>query len=185
MYRMYEKSFKKLKIKNKRKKSEKHKKVFLFWMFVASWCSTFFVCSVCLLLYGPYCHSALKFDISTLFTTFFLRTSLQSILLNHIIVTATRCCGDRRVWMSQGSCSGTSVCVTFWRGPSSSSYWLEELNLWAKWLSFTLFETFSLWTYLRCILVKVYSDWLLKINNYSAYWYDDSDDDSDCIKFCM
>jgi len=28
--------------------------------------------SVCWFLYGPFCHSALKFDISTLFTTFFL-----------------------------------------------------------------------------------------------------------------
>jgi len=28
--------------------------------------------SVCWFLYGPFCHGALKLDISTLFTTFFL-----------------------------------------------------------------------------------------------------------------
>jgi len=31
-------------------------------------------------VYGPFCYGALKPDISTLFTTFFLRTSLQFIL---------------------------------------------------------------------------------------------------------
>jgi len=31
-----------------------------------------FLCSVCLLLYGPFCHDALKLHISTLFTTFFM-----------------------------------------------------------------------------------------------------------------
>jgi len=31
-------------------------------------------------LYGPFCHGALKHDISTLFTTFFVWTSLQFIL---------------------------------------------------------------------------------------------------------
>ena len=31
-----------------------------------------FVCSVRWFLYGPFCHGALKLDISTLFTTFFL-----------------------------------------------------------------------------------------------------------------
>jgi len=33
-----------------------------------------------LVLYGPFCHVALKLDKSTLFTTFFLRTSLQLML---------------------------------------------------------------------------------------------------------
>ena len=32
-------------------------------------------------LYGPFCHGALKHDISTLFATFFVWTSLQFILL--------------------------------------------------------------------------------------------------------
>jgi len=40
----------------------------------------FLCCSVCLLLYRPFCHGALKLDIFTLFTTFFLWTSLQFIL---------------------------------------------------------------------------------------------------------
>ena len=39
-----------------------------------------FYCSMCLFLYGPFCHGVLKLDLSTLFTTFFLRTSLQFIL---------------------------------------------------------------------------------------------------------
>jgi len=36
--------------------------------------------SVCLFLYRPFCHGALKLYISTLFTTFFLWTSLKFIL---------------------------------------------------------------------------------------------------------
>ena len=35
--------------------------------------------SVCLCLYGPFCHGALQLEISTLFSTFFLWTSLQFI----------------------------------------------------------------------------------------------------------
>ena len=35
---------------------------------------------VAILNYGPFCHGALKYDISTLFTTFFVWTSLQFIL---------------------------------------------------------------------------------------------------------
>jgi len=34
------------------------------------------ICLVCWILYGPFCHGAIKLDISTLFTTFFLWTSL-------------------------------------------------------------------------------------------------------------
>jgi len=40
-------------------------------------------------LYVPFCHGALKLDMSILFTTFFLRTSLQFILsqkLNQVII---------------------------------------------------------------------------------------------------
>jgi len=33
------------------------------------------------LMYGPFCHGALKHDISTLFATFFVWTSLQFILI--------------------------------------------------------------------------------------------------------
>ena len=40
----------------------------------------FFCRSMCWFLYGPFCHGALKLDISTLFTTFFLCTSLQFML---------------------------------------------------------------------------------------------------------
>ena len=40
----------------------------------------FLCCSVCLFVYTPFCHVSLKVDMSTLFTTFFLWTSLQSLL---------------------------------------------------------------------------------------------------------
>jgi len=40
----------------------------------------FLCCSLCLFLYGPFCHGALKLYMSTLFTTFFLWKSLQFIL---------------------------------------------------------------------------------------------------------
>ena len=36
-----------------------------------------FILFCVLALYGPFCHGALKLDISTLFATFFLRTSLS------------------------------------------------------------------------------------------------------------
>ena len=39
----------------------------------------FLCCSVCWILNGQFCHGALKLAISTLFTTFFLWTSLQFI----------------------------------------------------------------------------------------------------------
>jgi len=39
-------------------------------MSVASKCSTCFCVVMCLFLYVPFCHGALKLDISTLFTTF-------------------------------------------------------------------------------------------------------------------
>jgi len=38
-----------------------------------------------LVLYGPFCHGALKHDISTLFATFFVWTSLQFILFIFVI----------------------------------------------------------------------------------------------------
>ena len=40
----------------------------------------FLCCSVCWFLYGPFCHGALKLDISTLFTTFFLWIYFQFLL---------------------------------------------------------------------------------------------------------
>ena len=42
-----------------------------------------FVSSLVLVLYRPFCHGALKHDISTLFTTFFVWTSLQFIFQTH------------------------------------------------------------------------------------------------------
>jgi len=39
------------------------------------------IMDVCWFLYGPFCHGTLKLDISTLFTTFFLWTCLQFIVL--------------------------------------------------------------------------------------------------------
>jgi len=38
----------------------------------------------CVFFYGPFCHGAHKLDLSTLFTTFFLWTSLPFILCNEI-----------------------------------------------------------------------------------------------------
>ena len=50
-------------------------------MSVASWCSKCFCVVLCVgFLYRPFCHGVLKLDISTLFTTFCLWTSLQFIL---------------------------------------------------------------------------------------------------------
>ena len=63
--------------KNKQTENTKNS---LFCMYVASWCSA---CFVCLLLYEPFCHGAFKLDLSTLFSTFFLWTSLQFILSNY------------------------------------------------------------------------------------------------------
>jgi len=49
-----------------------------------------FLCrSVCLFLYGPFCYGALKLDMSTFFTTFFLWTSLQFILKTIPVYRAT------------------------------------------------------------------------------------------------
>jgi len=48
--------------------------VLVFYMFLC--------CSVYLFLYGPFFHHALKLDMSTLFTTFFLSKAFQFILFN-------------------------------------------------------------------------------------------------------
>ena len=41
-------------------------------------------CSMCLFLKAPFCHRALKLDLSIIFTTCFLLTSLQFILYSYI-----------------------------------------------------------------------------------------------------
>ena len=46
-----------------------------------------FCCSVCLFVYWPVCHGALKLYMSTLLTTFFLWTSLQIIIYYLYVVT--------------------------------------------------------------------------------------------------
>jgi len=54
---------------------------------INSFSSTVFVLScvcMCFCLDGPFCHSALKLDMSILFTTFFLWTSLQFILVQSV-----------------------------------------------------------------------------------------------------
>ena len=58
----------------KKKQSEKHKNSFIFLLIsVASWCSMCFCLVLCVcFLFRSFCHGALKLDISTLFTTFFL-----------------------------------------------------------------------------------------------------------------
>ena len=48
--------------------------------------SVLLCCSACLFLYGPFCHGALKLDMSTLFTTFFLWKSLQ-LILSHVHIS--------------------------------------------------------------------------------------------------
>ena len=51
-------------------------------MSVTACCSAWRVlcCSMCLFLYGSFCLGALKYDLSTLFSTLFLQKSLQFIL---------------------------------------------------------------------------------------------------------
>jgi len=60
--------------------TEKHKKCFFLNVCCVLVLCLFLCCSMCLFLYGPFWHGALKLDISTLFTKFFLWTSLQFIL---------------------------------------------------------------------------------------------------------
>jgi len=51
----------------------------------------FLCCSVCWIWYQSFCHVALKLDISTLFTTFFLWTSLQCLLSLYYTVSWNLC----------------------------------------------------------------------------------------------
>jgi len=70
-----ESSFKKLSIEKKRKKerSEKHKKIVFFTKCLLRHGVLRVLCRyVCKFLDGPFCHCALKVDISTLFTRFFI-----------------------------------------------------------------------------------------------------------------
>jgi len=62
-------------------KSEKHTKYSFFSKWLLRHGVVHVFVSFCVLvLYGPFCHGALKLDISTLFTTFFIWSSLQFIL---------------------------------------------------------------------------------------------------------
>jgi len=64
--------------KEKKEKSEKHKNSFSEFLLRLDHVDVPCVlcCSVCLFLYGPFCHGALKLNISILLTTFFIWTSL-------------------------------------------------------------------------------------------------------------
>jgi len=55
---------------------KKHKNSFFLNVCCALVFYVFLCCSVCWFLYGPFCHGALKLNISTVFITFFLWTSL-------------------------------------------------------------------------------------------------------------
>ena len=66
------KSFRKSKVKKIIEKSEKHKEVFFSECLLRFGVHVILCCPVCLFLYGPLCHGALKLDMSTLFTTSFL-----------------------------------------------------------------------------------------------------------------
>jgi len=57
-------------------------KLFYFLMSVTSLYTPCFV-MFCVFLYGPFCHGAHKPDLSTLFTSFFLWTSLPFIFVNY------------------------------------------------------------------------------------------------------
>jgi len=63
----------------KLRKIRKTEKNNYFLMSVASLYTPCFV-MFCVFLYGPFCHGTHKLDLSTLFTTFFLWTSLPFIL---------------------------------------------------------------------------------------------------------
>ena len=63
----------------KKKKHWKNTKNSYFLISVASLYTPCFV-KFCVFLYGPFCHGAHKLDLSTLFTTFFLWTSLSFII---------------------------------------------------------------------------------------------------------
>ena len=65
--------------KNRNIRLRKTQKNSYFLMSVASLYTQCFV-MFCVFLYGPFCHGAHKLDLSTLFTTFFLWTSLPFIL---------------------------------------------------------------------------------------------------------
>jgi len=85
-----EKSFKKLQMKNKRKlemswKTHTRNVFFSECLLPLGVLPVFLCCSVCLFLYESFWDGALKHDISTLFTAFFLWTSLQFILTLSII----------------------------------------------------------------------------------------------------
>ena len=59
---------------------EKHKNSFFLNVCCVLVFYVFLFCSVFFSVYGPFCHCALNLDMSTLFTTFSLWTSLQFIM---------------------------------------------------------------------------------------------------------
>ena len=69
-------------MKRKKETSEKHKNIVFLNVCCVMMLCVFLCRSVCWFLYGPFCHGALKLDVSTLFTTFFIWTSLQFIFVN-------------------------------------------------------------------------------------------------------
>jgi len=73
--------------------TEKHKKIVFLNVCCVMVFYVFLCRSVCWFLYGPFCHGALKRNLSTFFTTFFLWTSLQFIVhLNSIMFLTVRVC---------------------------------------------------------------------------------------------
>ena len=66
-------------------KNPKNTKNRYFLMSVASLYTPCFV-MLCVFLYGPFCHGAHKLDLSTLFTTFYLWTSLPFILIESYLL---------------------------------------------------------------------------------------------------
>jgi len=78
----------KLKIKIRKIENSKNSH---FFMSVASLYTPCFV-MFCVFLYGTFCHGAHKLDLSTLFTTFFLWTSLPFILLICVCFNVQRVC---------------------------------------------------------------------------------------------
>jgi len=122
-----ENSFKKLSIKKKENKKWKIRKT---QKYVFSKCLLrhdvvrVFVSSL-VFLYGQFCHGALKHDISTLFTTFFVWTSLQFIFSLPLMssfnkteaaISPLRLCFCRTFTFSYNNVTYYSLClVLVWR----------------------------------------------------------------------
>ena len=59
-----------------------HNKHVCYTVLICVFCAVLCVC----FLYGPFCHGALNFDLSTLFTTFYLCKYLQFILMACVLL---------------------------------------------------------------------------------------------------